>query len=505
MNSPQEPSPPAAAGQLRAPDIGTASAAASSPAVFLGPASPAAPGAVSSVDFVWQSRDGSSVQAHWLHGSYLQGDQVFGDAPDYSDVAQLISSYENLAPAGYLFVPIDGDFSLPYVDLPAVLSSWNASGPTCVAVQATFDDFVALVRARDDETHCLPRLSSNPTDGGPVYLPHPYWSGCYATAPPIKRLHHRAVNLLLEAEALEIVLEYLASLDDFWAVRAAAARSALTAAWERVVPSTHHDYITGTSPNPVRDGEQIPLLERANRAAADVRGQVQQAVASAVAAPAGPGTPVVLFNPVALARDGLVEISVPDAASFTACTTDGTGWTPVQPVADDRLLTLASLPPLGYRTARVAAQAPTITPSVAVEQTGTSVTVSNRLLRAEISAHGIDALYDLQSNDPTRNLFDGAAPGNAATYFCDSGTIYRFGSEQVSDGMTFTPLAIDLHNPAVTITERGPIRVSVETKVDVTFPPGTTAVSISSVYRLVADEPFLRIETTGAAPDADVV
>jgi alpha-mannosidase len=30
-------------------------------------------------------------------------------------------------------------------------------------------------------------------------------------------------------------------------------------------------------------------------------------------------------------------------------------------------------------------------------------------------------------------------------------------------------------------------------------------VSLSSVYRLVADEPFLRIETTGAAPDKDMV
>ncbi|HEY5979884.1 MAG TPA: hypothetical protein VIT41_09640 [Microlunatus sp.] len=486
------------------------SAATDAPSSFLSD-----PTGVSSVDFVWTARDGSQVQGHWLKGGYSQGNQLSTGTNICIDSAadtmeSLITSYAGLTPTGYLFVPIDGDFCLPYTNLPAAIAAWNekhgADGPS-VAL-ATFADFMDVVSAADAEQHCLPRLQSNPTDASTPFLPHPYYSGCYASSPAIKRLHYQCVRWLLEAEAHELVLEYLATLGGAWTDVAQSARAQLAQAWSRVAPSTHHDYITGTAPNAVSSSEQVPGLELALRDASATKLFVQEAVASAVTVPTGiAGTPVVLFNPVGLARNGLVEITVPGAGTFSSCTLDGVTFAPVQSVADDRLLTLASLPALGYGTGFLDATAPTITPRLSALLGDEAITLENERLRATITPAGITELYDLGGVNPEQNLLgtaDGtASPGNAFLHFVDSGTIYRFGSEQVMGTMQFHP-APDVVATALTLSqlESGPVRVSVRVSGTLHFPSGIAAVPFDVVYRLVAGEPFLRIETTSRAPDA---
>lgn len=482
------------------------SAATDAPSSFLSD-----PTGVSSVDFVWTARDGSQVQGHWLKGSYSQGNQLSSGTNICIDTAadtlqSLITSYAGLTPTGYLFVPIDGDFCLPYTNLPAVIAAWNeqhrADGPS-VAL-ATFADFMDVVSAADAEQHCLPRLQSNPTDATTPFLPHPYYSGCYASAPAIKRLHHQCVRRLLEAEAHELVLEYLATLGGAWTDVAQSARAQLAQAWSRVAPSTHHDYITGTAPNAVSSSEQVPRLEQALRDASTTRLFVQEAVASAVTVPTGiAGTPVTLFNPVALARDGLVVITVPDAGAFSSCTLDGVTFAPVQVVADDSLLTLTQLPALGYRAGFLDTSAPTVTPRLSALLGDDAFTLENERLRATITTAGITGLYDLGGVDPQQNLFSTASPGNAFLHFVDSGTIYRFGSEQVMGTMQFHP-APDVVATALSLTqlESGPVRVSVRVSGTLHFPSDIADVTFDVVYRLVAGEPFLRIETTSRAPDA---
>ena len=424
-----------------------ASAAENAPSSFLSDRA-----AVSSVDFVWIARDGSQVQAHWLAGSYEQGNQLSANASidvtkSAAQIRAFVDFYSGLTPSGYLFVPIDHDFILPYTNLPAVIDAWNEqreTGTTAVAL-ATFADFMALVSAADADQQCLPRLNSNPTDASSPFLPHPYYSGCYSSSPAIKRMHHRCVGLLLEAEADELVLEYLATQGGAWPAVAQSARGQLAEAWDRLVPSTHHDYITGTSPNDVSSTEQEPRLEQAVLAASRARLFIQQELASAITAPTGiPGTPVAVFNPVGCARDGLAEITVPDAGSFNSCTVDGVTFTPVQAVAADRLLTLTQLPALGYRSGRLSTATPTTSPQLSALAGEDQFTLQNDRLRAIITTTGIVGLYDLGGVNPERNLFsndDGTpSPGNGIMHFKDGGTIYRFGSEQVLDPMTFHPL-----------------------------------------------------------------
>ena len=490
-----------------------ASAAENAPSNFLSDRA-----AVSSVDFVWAARDGSQIQAHWLAGSYGQGNQLGGDASidvskSAAQIQKFIDFYHGLTPANYLFVPIDNDFTLPYTNLPAVINAWNdrrGTGTTAVTL-ATFADFMALVSAADADRQCLPRLKSNPTDASTPFLPHPYYSGCYSSSPAIKRMHHRCVRLLLETEADELVLEYLATRGGAWPAVAQSAREQLAQAWDRLVPSTHHDYITGTSPNDVSSTEQEPRLEQAVLDASRTRLFVQQELARAITAPTGiPGTPVALFNPVGLARDGLAEITVPDAETFNSCTVDGVTFTPVQAVAADRLLTVTRLPALGYRSGCLDSTAPTTSPQLSALAGKDEFTLQNDRLRAIITTSGIVGLYDLRGANPERNLFgtDDGTPslGNVITHFQDSGTIYRFGSEQVLDPMIFQPIQ-GVVPTAVSLTqlEDGPIRVSVQVSGTLTFPSGPPTVPFDVVYRLVVGEPFLRMETTSHAPDQSVV
>lgn len=487
------------------------SAAAAAPSSWMGS------GATQTVDFIWQARDGSQIQAHWLRGGYGQGNSLDGynnsSSVDVSSSVGVIQGYINyyvgFAPTRYTFVPIDNDFCIPYENFPDVVLNWNktqAADTNVVTVMATFDDFMRLVAAANEESNTLPLFQSNPSAGN-AYLPHPYWSGCYATFPAIKRLHYSAVRMLLEAEALELALEYLASTSQtVWRFMAETARANLAAAWNLLAASTHHDYITGTVPNTVYAAEVLPRLQQAALDAAGARLYVQHALTAAISVQPGiAGTAVALFNPVALPREGLAEITVPLAKSYTSFTKDGRWFAPVQAIAEDRLLTLAALPALGYTSGFLGTATPSHSPALSISLSDRICTLQNEFVKVTIDGFGITGLYDLRGSDPSKNLF-GKSPGeylngNAIRFFVDSGTIYRFGSEQIASGMTFEPVG-DWQQTANTIAieEQGPLRVSV--RVTRTEVVGSANLPFSFVYRLVADEKIIRVETTGAAPPA---
>jgi alpha-mannosidase len=505
-------------------------------------ASPDAPSSfLTGVDYVWSARDGSQIQAHWLSGCYNQGN-IFvttngtpppppptdGTLVDTSlsngTIQNLIASYTGAPPPRYMFVPIDNDFCLPYMNFPEVVANWNATQAktTNVAVvMATFDDFMKLVAAADEETQSLPRLQSNPSSGN-AYLPHPYWSGCYASFPEIKRLHYHATRTLLAAEAHQLALQYLATLGGDGQTVAQQSLDLIDAGWTLLAPSTHHDYITGTSPNNVIAQEQLPLLDRADVAAVTARDHVHAALARAVKPLAGvSGTPVVVFNPIALARGDVIEITVPGAASYSSFTTDGVTYRPVQAVASDRLLTYGPMPALGYAAGVLNTTNPNTGVRVAVSSDNDVFELVNDYLRATITTKGIAALYEFGKDGRGSNLFGNPTAndefGNALIHFLDSGTIYRFGSEQVaeqylpypttpgqeSNGMAFAPMATTLSNLTITAGETGPtpIRASVIVRGTVTFPGNSTA-DFTTVYQLNAFDKFVRVETTSHVPAA---
>ena len=246
-------------------------------------------------DFVWRAPDGAEVLCHWNAFSYFQGDMIAHKGvvrwmglvigvPWRSErhVARRIRGFvDQLAPLArtpYMFCPIGCDFNSPLADLVQLLDRYNERRypETGVwAVNAALDDYLALVDCHRDLVPAL-ELDTNP-----------YWMGFYASRPEIKSRCNELVRKLVLAEKLE-------ASDD----RGDSGLEAdLREAWDRVVVSNHHDFITGTSPDRVWLEEQRPMLEAAEMYA-------QAALDRAAAGLDAPAAPRPAGRPIAWRLEG---------------------------------------------------------------------------------------------------------------------------------------------------------------------------------------------------------
>ena len=216
-----------------------------------------------SLDFVWRDRNDASVLCHWNAFTYGQGDMLayVGISRVYLarlalalrtgwHVAHRIHQYVNqLSPLGrtpYMFCPIGFDFVEPIVDLTPLLERYNRNHYPSTGiwvVNAGLDDYMALIAHHKEK---LPTLELDP---------NPYWTGFYTARPTLKQRCRTLVDNLLLAEKLSFLpqndrahLSIARELEDAW--------------WTAAV-ANHHDFITGTSPDRVVKGEQIPWLEQA--------------------------------------------------------------------------------------------------------------------------------------------------------------------------------------------------------------------------------------------------
>lgn len=221
------------------------------------------------LDFIWRAPDGAEVLCHWNAFTYGQGDmlahrglsriyiaQLALPARSDSHVAGRIAQYAaQLAPLSrtpYLFCPIGFDFVPPIPGLVELLDRYNqVHYPTTGvwAVNAGLDDYLQLV---DCHRGLLPTLELDP---------NPYWTGFYTARPALKRQCHELVQDLTLAEGLALLPGNEGA--------APAIRAELADAWWIAATANHHDFITGTSPDKVVDGEQRPWIERAGKTASE--------------------------------------------------------------------------------------------------------------------------------------------------------------------------------------------------------------------------------------------
>ncbi len=218
------------------------------------------------LDFVWRGPDGSEVLCHWNAFTYFQGDmlawrgiirwmnRVFGWRDRTAGhVASKIAGYarqlKRVSRTPYLFCPIGCDFNDPIPDLTGLLDRYNQHTfpkTGVFAVNASLEDYLDLVaehRAR------LPVVELDP---------NPYWMGFYASRPQLKQRCRRLTATLLSTEKL-----LSASNTEIAGVPAL-----MSQAWDRVVLSNHHDFITGTAPGRVYLLEQEAWLREAEQMAA---------------------------------------------------------------------------------------------------------------------------------------------------------------------------------------------------------------------------------------------
>jgi hypothetical protein len=216
-----------------------------------------------SLDFVWRDRNGAQVLCHWNAFTYGQGDMLAYAGvsrvylarlafPMRSDrhIARRIKQYAaRLAPYSrtpYMLCPIGFDFVEPIPDLVALLDRYNRNHYPATgvwAVNAGLDDYLALVEPYQD---VLPVLELDP---------NPYWTGFYTARPTLKRRCRKLVDNLLLVEKLSFLPENRGADETV--------SQELEDAWWQAAVSNHHDFITGTSPDRIVEGEQIPWLVQA--------------------------------------------------------------------------------------------------------------------------------------------------------------------------------------------------------------------------------------------------
>jgi len=216
-----------------------------------------------SLDFVWRDRAGAELLAHWNAFTYGQGDLLAHRGfsriylfpfsfPTRSGrhlarrIRRFAAQLDPLRRTPYMFCPIGFDFVPPIRGLVGLLDEYNRSyyPQTGIwVVNAGLDDYFDLAACHRDS---LPTIELDP---------NPYWTGFYTARPALKARCHTLVEKLSLADALTLAGEQHAA--------PAETAAALDSAWWTAAVSNHHDFITGTSPDRVVYGEQLPWLEQA--------------------------------------------------------------------------------------------------------------------------------------------------------------------------------------------------------------------------------------------------
>jgi alpha-mannosidase len=461
------------------------------------------------VDFVWEAADGSTTIAHYMQQTYCQGNGI--DQGVLANIGNYIQTNQPSAPTPYIYVPCGCDFALPISDLLQDASSWNSANfggnPDDVyVVVATLDHYLQLI-----STYVDPNVQHNygpyKNLGSMPFFATPYWTGYYASRIENKILHQAATRALLGAETFSVAADLLENSDAFgfqWLAQGR--RGAIWNGWRALVPSTHHDYISGTASDAVSTTEQVPLLAGTLALGEGALASAIEQIARQVrATPNSIEIPVVIFNQLGFQVSGpCTSPPLPGFLPQSIRFEDGT-QSAVQIAGDGHYLFFATAPSLGYQVGYLSAASltPSDTVSITTPDDGLTWILSNGALQATIASTsnwGIASLLDHGAE-----LVPSGMIANDLQFYIDQGGIYRFGNEY-NTGQA-SNFEVDLGGTLAAgdyeVIEEGPLRVWLRTEATFTS-RDTSGNQISGTYRrdyiLVAGEPFLRMIYAGAAP-----
>ena len=445
----------------------------------------------SGVAFYWLAGDGSQVFAHFMPDTYgvpfySQGTDGTGNASKWSDFVNssfISSSYlvpgsskpscvgltSATWPGGIAFAPAGGDFAVPDIGWVSGVDDFNLNKNGVTASIGRFTDYVAAVI---DSGADLLKTQLDPSN---------FFTGYFASRPELKILQARAAGDLVAAETISSLL-WLGSNISSAALNAL--DDNIPQIWNVLAPSSHHDFVTGTSPDRVYKMEQYPMLSLASELACGVHAQALRMIANSII-PTGTGAVVAVHNAVGVSRAGIFRLERGTGVRFDDAAT-------VQVLPDGALLVQApSVPSLGYLSGQViGGAAPAARPPAKVNG---SITLDNGVIAITLSQSG---MWGITSIIPAggANVLPPSGVANLLQLYDDTGNLYQFGNEPQTDG-AFTPNAGGLTAGNATQTEFGPLRYSVEAVVN-----GPNDIGYRIVYSLIAGESMVRIAVTGSAP-----
>jgi alpha-mannosidase len=452
--------------------------------------------------FPWTASDGSQVLTYFMPCTY---GAIWNGSPSNTGsleafVEKGFAGWPAMNGAPLLLATAGGDWALAQWNLGTTdqgnwltyIDAYNQSCPTGpVARAATIPDFMAQVGGAAGKPR-TPLQAQN------------YWTGYFASRPRLKTLHNLAAQLTLAAEAAATLVRVtstysstmLDELDD-----------AIERAWEALVPSSHHDYVTGTSPDQVYWIEQLPMLELAVRLGEQCLTQAVELIAAAVPAGAGPDdTAVVVFNPLGFARGGVIQLPAQAVPGSVAAVSFGSSEGQLQRLGNGGLLfnvpSDTSVNSFGYTTAVLQAGPEPAPPGP--PEPSDIVTLDNGVVTATIDRAQAWAVTSL-AVEGTQVLAPGGLD-NSIRIYRDTGNIYQFGNEPIyAPGMpgTFIDSGTSMTGGPGEWLEWGPVRWHF--RASVTCDYSGQPFSYTLDYLLQAGEQVLRMRLTGTAPSGTSV
>lgn len=463
--------------------------------------------------FRWQASDGSTILTSQMWNGYGviwdQANPVRSSGPDaYTSLTGFV---DGATPAGNLYMaPCGGDFSVPSSILLDTVNTYNEQSGYPPAKLATFQDFVDAVNTwvkNIEDNGGQDPLITQPLD------PSNFWTGHFSSRIQLKIDQQVAVNNLMAAETLSTLLQLQTSN------QSAALKNinaTIDEAWAALVPSTHHDYVNGTSANNVYDQEQLPLIKAAvNKSLEGLNSALLLLGRSVKAAPLSGEIPYLVFNPSGFVRalGILVEIAASPALSGVKSfrIPGDMNYYPVQTLQNGNIV--FPYPALGGATEYSCVYfSTTDAPKIADQVTATQVNTTNPYpdyqfgnSRVSFTISGGNA-WALSSIEDVENgsaeILAEKGFGNLISMYVENGpnmgNNYQMGQEfcqDPTDSSGFAPATgADYTCNGGSITESGIYLCRFSGTLQNPQVADTTV-----EYTLLCDEPIIRIRVTGQA------
>ncbi|HET7617997.1 MAG TPA: glycoside hydrolase family 38 C-terminal domain-containing protein [Vicinamibacterales bacterium] len=352
-------------------------------------------------DFIWESPDGSRVQAHFLANSYVIGQGIGKTAETDQEISEVFSRLFAKSQRPVLFGPVGADVGRQIFNafVPEAVDHWNAQQMSSVRAQlSTAASFFADVAA---SAPALPVVSNVEFEDDGEASPRVY-PGAYASRMSVKQQNARNEQLLVDAEKLETMASFGGR---------AYPETDLRALGEAVATNQTHDYLPGSGVDAIyhdTDGQPNDFGDRATATENALRQHVMDAgqyVAGRIATGTEPsGAAFVIFNTMAWERRELTTVDVDTTAvTFPARLLDASGAEVVYQRVDQgsqaRIAFIANVPAMGYATYRLVPGTPAVSPDESV--TTDPVTVDLGGFTVDIDAEGfIRGITSTLTNQP---------------------------------------------------------------------------------------------------------